>query len=460
MVGLATALAAVEEAMSALKDVDVHGEPAEVLTAAMAILERIDAKVSAVRARVVAQVEADGVWSLGGSRSMQGWVRTSTGRFATEASSLVRASRGLRDHLPGAAEALAQGEITMDHVQALVRHALGSEACRDRLGDEDVGEAFLLEQARKVDATAFNRLVKTWAMYADPEAADAAWRDDAGREMFSFGRTMDGWSGRLWLSEANGALLDEALRALTGVAPIGDTRTPAERRAGALVEAAGHVLDSGAALPGARIRPHVGITADLATLKAVIDAQGARSADEAPTESTTDEASIDEAPDVGDELLARIDVGLDYEALAGTEPAQLADGTPVPFGLFAQLLCEAGLYRVIFGADSELLDVGREKRLFTAAQTRGILARDGGCRFPSCTAPAGIGEIHHALHFAAHGGETKVSNGVLLCRYHHSLVHRLELVIEHRESGWRFLRPDGRTYGITPSSPSRQLALV
>lgn len=463
MAGLATAVAALEAAANALNEVEVHGETAQDLAATIETLERVDAKVVALRARVVAQVEADGVWTLGGARSMQGWVRSRTGRFASEAAALVRMARGLRDHLPRAAEALAAGEITADHAKVLVRHALGSEACKARLADAETGEEFLLEHARKLDASGFNLVVKRWAMYSDPEAAEATWREDAGRETFSFARTLDGWAGQIWLSEANGALVHEALQALEGSPQAGDLRSAGQRRAAALVEAAGMVLDSGKVQPSARIRPHLAVTADLATLEAVIAAQQRR---QDPASSTPETFGADSpgtdadlhGPGTGasGEVIERIDVGLDLDALVGVEPARLGDGTPIPYGLFAQLVCEAGLYRVIFGAGSELLDVGREKRLFTAAQTRGILARDGRCRFPGCTAPPGVGEIHHALHFGAHGGKTDVRNGVLLCRYHHSVVHRLELAIERRERGWWFLRPDGSVYGITKAATDRE----
>src|SRR5690606_16076738 len=97
------------------------------------------------------------------------------------------------------------------------------------------------------------------------------------------------------------------------------------------------------------------------------------------------------------ELLGTIETALDHAALVGAEPAMLEDGTPIPFGLFSQLACNSALHRVVFGPDSEILDVGREERLFTAGQARGIIARDGQCRFPGCTAPPGQGEIHHSL---------------------------------------------------------------
>ena len=50
-----------------------------------------------------------------------------------------------------------------------------------------------------------------------------------------------------------------------------------------------------------------------------------------------------------------------------------------------------------------------------------MLARDGGCVIPGCTAPPGMLEAHH-VHDWAEGGPTDVDLGVLLCGRHHLLV--------------------------------------
>jgi hypothetical protein len=83
----------------------------------------------------------------------------------------------------------------------------------------------------------------------------------------------------------------------------------------------------------------------------------------------------------------------------------------------------------VFGPDSQVLDVGRKQRLFTAPQRRAITARDRHCRFPGCDRPPRWCDVHHIKHWL-HGGPTSVENGVLLCRFHHTLVH---------EAGWRLV---------------------
>jgi hypothetical protein len=55
------------------------------------------------------------------------------------------------------------------------------------------------------------------------------------------------------------------------------------------------------------------------------------------------------------------------------------------------------------------------------AVRRAVHARDQGCRFPSCRAPAAWTDLHHVV--ARHdGGPTTIENLVALCRRHHTLI--------------------------------------
>jgi hypothetical protein len=50
-----------------------------------------------------------------------------------------------------------------------------------------------------------------------------------------------------------------------------------------------------------------------------------------------------------------------------------------------------------------------------------VHARDQGCRFPGCRAPAAWTDLHHVIA-REHGGPTVDTNLVALCRRHHTLV--------------------------------------
>jgi hypothetical protein len=86
---------------------------------------------------------------------------------------------------------------------------------------------------------------------------------------------------------------------------------------------------------------------------------------------------------------------------------------------------------VLADARSEVLDLGRRTRLATPAQRVALTVRYGGCAFPGCGRPAAWTDEQHITPFA-HGGLTDVAAMVLLCRSHHSAIHRgtwsLELI--------------------------------
>ncbi len=124
-------------------------------------------------------------------------------------------------------------------------------------------------------------------------------------------------------------------------------------------------------------------------------------------------------------------------------PATLEDGTPVAMSELARALCDAEITRIVMSAEGVPLDVGRTRRLFTTAQRRAVVARDRGCVWNGCEQQASRCEVHHVRWWDRHQGPTSVPNAALLCRYHHSEVHRLELQIQRLEKppGWGSRRP-------------------
>jgi hypothetical protein len=96
--------------------------------------------------------------------------------------------------------------------------------------------------------------------------------------------------------------------------------------------------------------------------------------------------------------------------------------------------------------DGEPLDVGRKTRSIPVPLARALKARDGGCRFPGCDRRR-YTHGHHVKHWAD-GGETKLSNLVTLCTFHHRLIHEGGFGVTATDDGlFVFTRPDGRRIG-------------
>ena len=98
------------------------------------------------------------------------------------------------------------------------------------------------------------------------------------------------------------------------------------------------------------------------------------------------------------------------------------DGTEVDPLTAAVLLCDAYFHRVTTDPSNNPLNMGRTVRLFTPAQRKALIVRDGGCVFPGCDQPARRCDAHHRIVWS-HGGETNIDDGALLCPRHHGLVH-------------------------------------
>ena len=106
----------------------------------------------------------------------------------------------------------------------------------------------------------------------------------------------------------------------------------------------------------------------------------------------------------------------------GLGTAQLGTGETITAGHARRLACTAGLVPAVLGTRSEVLDLGRTSRLFTPAQRKALALRHPRCRAEDCTVPAPWCEAHHATPWS-HGGKTDLTDGVLLCYWHHQRAH-------------------------------------
>lgn len=130
---------------------------------------------------------------------------------------------------------------------------------------------------------------------------------------------------------------------------------------------------------------------------------------------------------------------------------RLPHAGPVPVSLLRRLACDADIIPVVMGGESEILDVGRARRLVPASMRRALIARDGGCLFPGCTIPSTWTEGHHVVPWS-HGGATSIDNTALLCSAHHHAVHSGRWMIE-ADPRWLAAKRERATRGGGPVDP-------
>lgn len=110
---------------------------------------------------------------------------------------------------------------------------------------------------------------------------------------------------------------------------------------------------------------------------------------------------------------------------------------PIDWQTLLKEFCDGDVQRLVLGPESEVLDLGRRARLFSAAQRQAMLRGRGRCQWRHCDSP--WVEADHVTEFSR-GGKTAVSDGRMLCGFHHRLRHR----------GWVLTARDDGTYHATP----------
>jgi Domain of unknown function (DUF222) len=155
---------------------------------------------------------------------------------------------------------------------------------------------------------------------------------------------------------------------------------------------------------------------------------------------------------VGDGVNATLVVTIDEQSLRDrVGAAALASGDEIPVEELRRLACSADVLRMVLGSDSQPVDLGRASRLFSKGQKTALAARDGGCVFPGCERHPGWTEAHHVQPWSM-GGDTDVSNGALLCGFHHRLIHR-----DDGHDGWEIrIASDGLPEVIPPTRVDRR----
>ena len=154
-----------------------------------------------------------------------------------------------------------------------------------------------------------------------------------------------------------------------------------------------------------------------------------------------------------------VTVHVDAETLAGADGEGRCDlighGDAItnPVGVSCatarRLACDGDVEVVVEDRDGNPLYMGRRSRLVRGKLRRAVHARDTCCRFPGCNRRARA-ETHHADDWSL-GGLTNIDKVVLLCRFHHHMVHEGGWqVVASPTEGFVFRSPNGRCLDAAP----------
>ncbi len=381
---------------------------------------------------------------LHAAASTQAWLRGALGLAAGDAAERVRIARASRSllrspirHLvPEFPRATADAEAgpPTDGARFPIDES-GAEAPSDRLSFEQVkviartvrslppsshhdAVTVLTQIGGHVGVDDLRATARHLKQVIDPDGSLRQAETDFQRRWLTIAPMLDGMHSVEGVLDAeSAALINSALAPFAVPTGADDRRTAAQRRADGLTEIVAAAVKSG----------------ELPTLSG---------------SSTALQVQVSLATLVGDE----------------GDPAQLlSSGSTTPLWITGATLgrftCDAAVRRIVLNPSGVPVELGRQVRLFSGPQRQALATRDAECRFPGCDRPARQTDAHHLVPWTS-GGSTTLTNGLLLCRYHHRQVH---------EGGWQiqptqsddgangtldFLGPDGQRL----SSPLRRAA--
>ncbi len=338
-------------------------------------------RLEAHAARLLASAHHRQLRCAEGMASTPSWSQSLTGQRWTDAKASLDAGLACEE-LALTAKAWAQGEISSGAARTIARgRKAGHEAVY-----ADV-EPTLVAFAAARDHRGLDAMIRHYQTCAD--ALDDT--EPADRNHLHLSPAGNRWVVSGDLDDLAGHTFAAAIDAATDEWREGEGRSAARRRADALTRISRFFLDHGDVPRRGGEVPHVSVVIDWASIR--------------------------------DGLPCPLTPGVDGPTLSPTE--------------MRRVLCDARVSRIVAGPDSQPLDVGRSQRTVPRWIRRAVVARDRCCRFPGCDRPPQWCEVHHVEPWES-GGETAATNLVLLCPYHHHLVHRRR---------WRTIF-DGTTFSV------------
>jgi hypothetical protein len=137
--------------------------------------------------------------------------------------------------------------------------------------------------------------------------------------------------------------------------------------------------------------------------------------------------------------------------LSGEGGCELENGPVVHPETARRLLCEARVQTVIEDKEGQPIGLGRMAREPSAWMIRQLRYRDVECKFPGCGARR-FTKAHH-IRWWEHGGSTDLDNLLLVCTFHHKLVHEYEWSVVRKDGSVLWFRPNRSPYRAGPAPP-------
>ena len=387
-------MSSLRSALDELQSEDLRHASDEALEADFSELQRGAATIESERLRRLAEIHRRQSHRRDGYLSTSSWLVDRHRLGWTAAGKDIRTARSLQ-RMPHTRSGLASGDLSPAAVQMLV------SARQAHPAQFHQAEPNLVEAAKRLPARQLHHTVSDWSRSLD-------WSQGLkDMELQRERRRLGLSTGMFGLVRIDGELDPETgetvLAALRGCQDgdghrrdPADHRTPAHRRVDALGEICRRWLDGANGTSTAGERPHVAVIVDLEALRG-----------------------------------------------AASGRSELDHVGPVHPEVARRWACDASISRVITKGSSEPLDIGRRTPVVPVPMRRAVTVRDRHCRFPGCDRPPPWCDAHHVVHWAD-GGDTALSNLVLLCRRHHRLVHQGgPFRLEMRDGCPVFRRADG-----------------
>ncbi|WP_072843557.1 HNH endonuclease signature motif containing protein [Rhodococcus tukisamuensis] len=400
-----------------------------------------------------------------GAADTASWLAGATRMHRARAAQIVRLSRELPLH-PQMADVLDEGRIELAHVQVIVNFLDRlAKLTRDfdiepaetdwehpdpETGRPDDCEAYLLIAAQVEDPTQLRNRARELEILFERDNDLPSDAENPELNEFHASATL---GGRVLVKGSFDAETGEALQtALSGLSKphpstdehghlVRDPRSAAKRRADALGQIIrGHLDNARGPMEGGE-RPHVTVTIDVDALRDAVSVTAKVPVTGAWRDNDWDYHS--------DNATGPVDGREGCTSPAGSRPprryrrrrhATMPWAGPISAAVAARISCDAQVTPIFVDREGNPLDVGRTTRIISPKLRKALVARDCGCAFPGCGRPAAWTDAHHIWHWS-NGGPTALSNLVLLCKKHHTIIHKNHWAVKIESDGFPWFTP-------------------